>query len=479
MKKIFTLAALAAVCAGASAQAPALRVSDISVKRAADELVVAIDINPSDVNPGRDREVVFTPVVRSAAGTDSVVLPSVTVAGRNRYYSHIRNNDMPAGAVYAAGSKAPVHYRAEVPFLPWMERSTVVMDASTAHCCDAPVPAPETPLARLDYTVPTFAPDIRFIELTGDSLIERTAEGKAFVDFVVNRTEIRDDYRGNRKEIAKIIASIDKVKNDPDAIITRITIKGFASPEGPYDNNVRLSIGRTASLKDYVRRHYNFDPEIMSTDYEPEDWEGLYAFLDTCDLPHRDELIMLAHSDMEPDARDHEMRRRYPQDYKYILDNIYPGLRHSDYTVKYNFRTYATVEELKRVFAATPDRLRPVDFQRIAATYDVGSPEYNEVYTTAVAVHPFNAECNINAANVALRLGDLAAASRYLDRSGDRPEAIYTRGALAALQGDLTRAAECYRAAAGQGFEPAASELERVDAIMHRATVEYLITPEK
>ena len=94
------------------------------------------------------------------------------------------------------------------------------------------------------------------------------------MDFVVNRTEIRPDYRGNRKEIAKIIESIDKVKNDPDATITRITIKGYASPEGSYANNVRLAMGRTAALKEYVRKHYNFDQEIMMTDYEPEDWAG-------------------------------------------------------------------------------------------------------------------------------------------------------------------------------------------------------------
>ena len=63
-------------------------------------------------------------------------------------------------------------------------------------------------------------PVLRLIIGHHDLLIE----GRAFVDFVVNRTEIRPDYRGNRKEIAKIIESIDKVKNDPDATITRITI---------------------------------------------------------------------------------------------------------------------------------------------------------------------------------------------------------------------------------------------------------------
>lgn len=450
--------------------------TDVDVRRESDLLSVAIDVDAARIQPGRDREVLYTPVVRAAAGTDSVVLPSFVVAGRNRYYSHIRNNDLPAGrAMHLAGSGEAVAYRESTPFMSWMAQAVVVLREEVSHCCDAPLQAPETPLARLDYEPPVYVPVFRFVELTGDSVVERTAEGKAFVDFVVNRTEIRPDYRGNRKEIAKIIASIDKVKNDPDAVITRITIKGFASPEGSYQNNIRLAMGRTASLKEYVREHYNFNPEIMSTDYEPEDWEGLYAFLDTCGLTHRDELVQIARSALEPDARDAEMRRRYPAEYKYILEHVYPGLRHSDYTVRYRFRDFTSIEELKRVYAAAPDRLRPVDFQRIAATYASDSPEYADVYTTAAAVHPFDPECNLNAATVALRTGRMADAERYLARAGDTAEAVYTRGVRAGMCGDLERAEQLFAAAAGMGLAEARTEAERLAALRNRATVEYLV----
>ena len=189
-----------------------------------------------------------------------------------------------------AGAKEALEYRQDVSFLPWMVRSRIIMREDVANCCDAPVSQGETPLAELDFVEKPFLPDFRYVALLSDSTIERSAEGRAFVDFIVNRTEIRPTYRRNTMELAKIIESIDKVKNDPDATITRVTIKGFASPEGSYSNNVRLAMGRTASLKEYVREHYNFDPEIMFTDYEPEDWAGLRAWVE--DLhppsPHRD-----------------------------------------------------------------------------------------------------------------------------------------------------------------------------------------------
>lgn len=480
MKPYLKYAAAAALSLAAlSAQGESLvRLSDINIRRAGDKLDVAMDIIPREIRPGRDNEVIFTPVLISQEGTDSLCLPAVRIAGRNRYYTHVRNRDIaPGEKVYPANSKEVISYRREVPYQAWMERSRLDMRQQVGNCCRPLRPDVDTPLAVLDFEEPRLNAAFRFVELTGDSAIELTAEGRAYVDFVVNRTEIKPTYRRNKDEIAKIIASIDKVRNDPDATITRITIKGYASPEGPYDNNVRLAMGRTESLKEYVRRHYRFDPEIMNTDYEPEDWEGLREWLKTCTLPHRAEILAIAESDMSPDPRNSAIQTRYPQEYKLMLDSVYPGLRHSDYTVRYRIKAYATVEELLEVYRKTPERMRPVDFQRIAAVYPTGSREYREIMTTAVERHPYDPEANLNAATIAMQDGDLTGAARYLDRAGDSAEAVYSRGVLAGLNGDLQRAKALFDQAAAQGLEIARQESERADALLRRPTVEYLITP--
>lgn len=162
---------LCAVCAFGSqnvfpASSPLLRLQDIKVARHGGELVVSLDINPRSVNPGRDREVVFTPVVRSLEGGDSLVLPSVRVAGRNRYYSHLRNDDLTEGEkVCYAGAKETLEYRQDIHLMPWMVRSRIVMREDVANCCDAPVPQGETPLAELDFAEKPFVPDFRYVAL--------------------------------------------------------------------------------------------------------------------------------------------------------------------------------------------------------------------------------------------------------------------------------------------------------------------------
>lgn len=269
------------------------------------------------------------------------------------------------------------------------------------------------------------------------------------------------------------------VKDDPDAIITRLSIKGFASPEGSYDNNVRLAMGRTEALKDFVRRKYHFDPEILMTSYEAEDWDGLRAWLDSCSLTHREEIIALVESDLDPDSKDNAIRDRFPKDYQFLLDNVYPILRHSDYTIRYKIRVYATDEELKAVYDKSPERLRPVDFFRIANLYPEGSEEYEDVLLKASEYYPHDPQAAVNAANILLSRRKVDEASQKLLYAGEGGEAYYTRGWIALINGDYKRAEYLFSKAKELGVEKADSQLNRLEQAVGNEIVTYFVTPDE
>lgn len=156
--------------------------SDIEVGRRGDEMVVKMMLPPKMMSVGRDHEITFTPVICSLGSADSVALPSFTVAGRNRYYSRLRDGDLSRGMkVYRAGHDPAAEYHAEVPYQDWMERCRVVMCEDVASCCNQAESGTMTPLAELDYRVAPFVPERRcYVALTGDSAVVLTAEGKAF-----------------------------------------------------------------------------------------------------------------------------------------------------------------------------------------------------------------------------------------------------------------------------------------------------------
>ena len=290
-------------------------------------------------------------------------------------------------------------------------------------------------------------------------------QGSAFIDFPVNRTEIREDYRRNPDELRKIIATIDAVKNDPDTRILAIDIKGYASPEGSYANNTRLAQGRTEALAAYVKRLYALPDELLATDYEPEDWAGLRRYVEASALEHRAQILAIIDGTLAPDDKDREIRRRYPEEYALLLRDVYPALRHSDYAVEYEIRTYTDVEEIRRLLRTAPQKLSLGEMYLAAESMEPGSEEYNEVFEIAVRMYPDDEAANINAANNAMARGDLKSAERYLAKAGESPEALYARGIFAALPKSYDTAKELFERAREAGIAHADDAIRQIDEL--------------
>ena len=87
----------------------------------------------------------------------------------------------------------------------------------------------------------------------------------------------------------------------------------------------------------------------------------------------------------------------------------------------------------------------------------------SEVFETAVRMFPDDTAANLNAANAAMRRGDLTGAKRYLAKAGDSPEAVYARSALAIRQKDYDSARRYLNEALSLGSEQAGVTLEQLE----------------
>ncbi len=258
---------------------------------------------------------------------------------------------------------------------------------------------------------------------------------------------------------------IDVVRNDSDTYITSVFIKGYASPEASWATNTRLAKGRTEALKEYVRKLYEFPDSLMSTAYQPEDWEGLRRYVDTSAMANKAGILAIIDNDMIPDAKEYELKLRYPEDYDFLYKHVYPGLRHSDYVVQYRVRTYSDVEEIRRIMVTEPQKLSLRELFLVAQDCEPGSDEYNEVFAIAVRMFPEDRVANLNAANTALQLRDFRNAARYLEKAGSLPEAVYARGIFAALLRDYDAATALFKEAAEKGITKAEAAIRQIQEI--------------
>lgn len=442
---------------------PGVSVENFNMNRNGKYLTVTMDIDLSELDVNSNRAVLLTP--RLANGTDSIDLPSVGIYGHRRYYYYIRNgistiSGKTEKSFKASDKPGQLEYDNHTPYEEWMDGATLKFHRSDWGCCQEILAEYEGLLGRHREA---FFPELVFVQPKAEIMKSRSLSGSAYIDFPVDRTVIYPDYRRNTVELGKIQATIDSVRNDRDVTIMSVWLKGFASPESPYKHNTELAIGRTAALKKHIGQLYHFADSIIRTDYEPEDWEGLRRYVEQSNINHRKEILSLIDSDMEPDAKEAKIKRTYPKEYRFMLQHFYPALRHTDYRIDYNIRTFSDVEEIKHIMAEQPQKLSQNEFYLVAGKYEPGTDEFTDVFETAVRMFPNDEVANLNAANAAIRRDDFATARRYLDKAGDSAEAVYARGALAVREKDYDTAHRYLETARDMGLEKAAATLKELE----------------
>lgn len=390
---------------------------------------VRMKVDPSTVSLGRDQLLKVTPMLKSPDGQSVAVLEPYAIAGRNQYFYTIRNNG-DSIPVYRAGGDATYPYSVHLDWEDWMNEATLVLDASTSACCGKPVGEEAVPVGTFSNIEPPALNELNYVEPFVTDTKEFALEGRAYVNFPVNRIEIFPEYMNNPAELRKITSSIDTVKDNPDATIRTITLTGYASPEGPYLNNVRLAKGRTESVRKHVAKIYDFPDSVYVTASVPEDWAGLRESIEKSDLPMRDRMLSFIDSGYPVETRNDRFRALFPQDYQWLLKNIYPWLRHTDYLIEYTVRKYTDVDEIRRVMKTRPQNLSLDEFYLLAQSYPVGSDEYNEVFDVAVRMYPDVPVANLNAAYSAMSRGDYVSARKFLEKAGGGNDAEYARAML-------------------------------------------------
>ena len=473
MKKIFATLALTCLCSLAFADnvVPGVSATGVKTERHGNFLSVRMELELADVEVPSNRAVLVTPFLVN--GDDRVVLPSVAVYGRRRYYYYHRKDagTMLSGpdetTILAKEKPETLQYSEQIPYESWMNGAELYLYRRDYGCCQTELSGETALLAT--YKEVFFTPLFKYVTPVAEAEKVRQLSGRSYIDFPVDRTEIHPDYRRNPVELEVIRNTIDAVRTDSDAKIDTVWLKGFASPESPYTHNADLAKGRVASLKKYIEQMYHFENVVMLTDYEPEDWDGLRNYVAESDLAHKNEILDLIDSDLEPDPKEWKIKNTYPEEYRIMLQTWYPALRHTDYRISYTIRSFSNLDEIRDRMENAPQKLSLNEMFLLAQSLEPGSAEYDTVFDTAVRMYPEDKTANLNAANAAMGRRDFAGAERYLAKAGDSAEAVYARAVLAGLLGDYERAETLFGEAERAGADGASSMLEHLEEVKRYA----------
>ena len=436
-------------------------VSGVDIRKQRDSVVIRMNLNLSGMEVGRNRSIVVTPLFYAEG--EEEWLPAIEVMGRTRYLYYQRNEEsLYADSPYTIIKKdknatQQVGYQVSVPYRKWMDRASLVVAEDTCQCGEVSK-GNSILLAQADLV---FTPRLAYISPQAETRKARALSGEAYLDFPVNKTVIYPEYRRNTAELAKIRATIDTIRTDKDFSITRISLKGYASPEGRYAANVRLSEGRTDALKDYLMSEYGFEASLFRTNAGAENWAGLRKYVAQSGLADKEAILAIIDSEEEPDAKEQRIRREHAASYRTLLQDCYPALRRTDYTVDYVIRGF-NVEEAKEVIKTRPQNLSLQEMFAVAQTYQPGSEEFNHVFDVAVRLYPADPIANLNAANAFLERGAAELALKFLDKAGDTPQADNARGVAMILLERYDEAERYLHRAAQAGVSEANENLKYI-----------------
>ncbi|MFV0420353.1 MAG: hypothetical protein ACK5KT_16705 [Dysgonomonas sp.] len=441
-----------------------ITVDVLEIKEENDSLVIKYDtkIDASMIEAGLGVRV--SPVVQ--AGDSMLLLPDVTVLGKNKekVITRFLNNTRKS---YSINNNESFTYNIRVPYCLWMDsaRLSIYQEVSGYRGNKVITHFLLKDRVELEPHAPyQVAPQVSFLVPEKEEK-RRSRQGKAYLDFPVGRSVILPTYRRNPEELMKIDDAVRDVVNSADATLLGLYIEGFASPDGAYATNERLSRERATALKDYIKSKFSLSEDLFKVSFVAEDWEGLEALVKASDLPGKDKILETISSIGIHDGREAAlMRLDKGVPYRQMLKEMFPELRRVEYQIDYSVKDY-DVTQTKELLERNPSDLSQLEFYNLALSYGKGTKEFAHILMEIIPHHFSNESvANNNAAAVMIENGELATAARYLEKAGENASTLNNTGVIYLMEGELEKAEEYFDRAIKEGNAEAQQNKEEVQS---------------
>lgn len=156
------------------------------------------------------------------------------------------------------------------------------------------------------------------------------------VRYSINAARLQPDLDDNSEALTALSRFVEQTLADTAARISSITITGYASPDGPYALNERLSTQRAQDFKRYVDSKYNLSSRYtVTTRGVAEDWENCRAMVEASrSIPHKDSVMVILNSSVSNNTKELQLKKMTDV-WNFMRTDILPPLRRVDIVIHY------------------------------------------------------------------------------------------------------------------------------------------------
>ena len=204
-------------------------------------------------------------------------------------------------------------------------------------------------------------------------------------------------FRNNDAELAGLDSLMKSVHQDSTYAIRSIRIISYASPEGKYHTNQRLSERRAATMRKQIQEFFlRYGLELSDDSFVVEsrgiNWEGLIELVAASEImPHREEMLDILR--YTPEIQVHSGRNVYARKlamehlhgglpYRWMYEHFFPKLRVSSMVIVRKQPVLATLEgsvltsdkavasQVEELVVCLPERSEVVEAPKLQAAKD-------------------------------------------------------------------------------------------------------------
>lgn len=469
---VWMLAACPMAVLGQTQYLESLAVENRSVEKVGRNVQVSADIRLDEMKLNRQQTLRLVPVLVSADGTEQMELDPILIDGKVR--SKVNERKVALGDLVEEegvqrltrrnGEPQTVEYRTEVPFNRWMVNGRLELRGYVTGCAECS--EGDEVLAAgsiLPYQDPVLAVS-PFVQPEEEEVKRRSEVKMARLEYPVNGYNVLPNFRKNRAELDSVQHSLETVKQNLNLTVTGVYVTGYASPEGTIAYNLRLSQQRAETFAAYVQKQNpELKKDLWHVAWKGEDWDGFVAQVEQADGWSARAKVQEAIDQCDDDLDGCEWKIRQqlsPDDYRYLIDELYAPLRRNEYRIEYNVRNF-TLEEAKEVLKTRPDLLSVAEIQRVADSYGRNSDGYRKTLNVAVRTYPDNFAARNNAALAAVETEHYDEAIALLKSATDGAS-LNLLGVAYYKSGQADKAEETFARAVKAGYSDASGNLKQL-----------------
>ena len=269
---------------------------------------------------------------------------------------------------------------------------------------------------------------------------------QANIKFLINQANLRKSELKNNS-VKEFVSMLKKINADREGLnLKNVEVAAYASPDGGYDFNDKLSKKRENTTTGYVNKQLKaakLGDANVDAHYTAQDWEGFKELVAASNLQDKDVILRVLEMYKDPAERERQIKNM-SEGFRELATGILPELRRSRLII--NYQTVGrSDDEIKQQYAEDPSKLSE-DELLYAATLTNDPSKKAEIYQKAAELNNNDYRSLNNLAVLAFNRGNMDAAKQYIaqaQQKGKAPEA-YANLALIALKNGDTKTAESY-----------------------------------